>query len=71
MKMEAFRFAKQALMTTMVIKKGFEAAVSLPLTTYKGALFMMQFSQESGIQSVIDFAERFNCLIKALFHPLE
>lgn len=69
--MQAFTFSKQTLMITMVIKKGFEAAVSLPLTIYKGTLFMMQFSQESGIQSVIDFAERFNCLIKALFHPLE
>lgn len=58
-------------MITVAMKKGLEAAVSLPLTTYKRPLFMMQFSRESGIQSVIDFVERFNCLIKALFHPLE
>lgn len=57
MKMEAFRFVKQALMTTTVIKRDFKAAVPLPLPTYKGALFMMQFSQESGIQSVIDFCQ--------------
>lgn len=52
-------------------QKRFKTTVSLPLTIYKGLLFMMQFSQESGIQLVIDFSERSNCLIKALFHPLD
>lgn len=48
---------KAATNDHMVIKRGFKAAVPLPLLTYKRVLFMMQFSQESGIQSVIDFCQ--------------
>lgn len=68
---QSISFSKACMNDHCDYKKRIQTTVSLPLTAYKGPLFMMCFSQESGIQSVIDFAERSNCLIKALFHPLE
>lgn len=58
-------------MTMKLSKKGSSHCVLALDSLQKTTFLMMQSSQESGTQSVIDFAERSNCLIKALFHPLE
>lgn len=68
---QSISFCKACINDHYGYQKRFQTTVSLPLTIDKEPLFMMRFSQESGMQSVIDFAERSNCLIIALFHPLE